>query len=131
MDKVRLAILAVAGVTLVSGLLVLAGAVAAARRRHLYEAAVLKVLGARRLDLLRQFAIEYLSLGVVAALVGGLLGLIGAYVVVTLVMQLPWVWAPGTMATILSLALVLTLAAGFIGTWRVLGRSAGTVLRVP
>ncbi len=131
MDKVRLAILAVAGVTLISGLLVLAGAVAAARRRHLYEAAVLKVLGARRSDLLRQFAIEYLSLGVVAALVGGLLGLIGAYVVVTMVMQLPWVWAPGTMATILGLALVLTLAAGFVGTWRVLGRSAGAVLRVP
>ena len=131
MDKVRLAILAVAGVTLVSGLLVLAGAVAAARRRHLYEAAVLKVLGARRLDLLRQFAIEYLCLGIVAAIVGGLLGLIGAYVVVAVVMQLPWVWTPITMATILSLALVLTLAAGFIGTWRVLGRSAGTVLRVP
>ncbi|MEM9440366.1 MAG: FtsX-like permease family protein [Pseudomonadota bacterium] len=131
MDKVRLAILAVAGVTLISGLLVLAGAVAAARRRHLYEAAVLKVLGARRSDLLRQFAIEYLSLGMVAALVGGLLGLIGAYVVVTIVMQLPWVWAPGTMAAILGLALVLTLIAGFIGTWRVLGRSAGAVLRVP
>ena len=131
MDKVRLAILAVAGVTLISGLLVLAGAVAAARRRHLYEAAVLKVVGARRLDLLRQFAIEYLSLGVVAALVGGVLGLIGAYIVVSSVMQLPWVWAPSTIATILILTLALTLSAGFIGTWRVLGRSAGTVLRAP
>ncbi|MGI9501540.1 MAG: ABC transporter permease, partial [Geminicoccaceae bacterium] len=131
MDKVRLAILAVAGVTLISGLLVLAGAVAAARRRHLYKAAVLKVVGARRLDLLRQFAIEYLSLGVVAALVGGLLGLIGAYIVVSWVMQLPWVWAPGTIATILALTLALTLSAGFIGTWRVLGRSAGPVLRAP
>ena len=131
MDKVRLAILAVAGVTLISGLLVLAGAVAASRRRHLYEAAVLKVLGARRSDLLRQFAIEYLSLGVVAALVGGLLGLIGAFVVVTSIMQLPWVWTPGTMAGILILALSLTLAAGFIGAWRVLGRSAGSVLRAP
>lgn len=131
MDKVRLAILAVAGVTLISGLLVLAGAVAAARRRHLYEAAVLKVVGARRLDLLRQFAIEYLSLGVVAALVGGLLGLMGAYIVVSWVMQLPWVWAPGTIATILVLTLALTLSAGFIGTWRVLGRSAGAVLRAP
>jgi len=130
-DKVRLAILAVAGVTLVSGLLVLAGAVAAARRRHLYEAAVLKVLGARRSDLLKQFAIEYLSLGLVAAVVGGMLGLIGAYGTVTLVMELPWVWAPGTIVGILTLALLITLAAGFIGTWRMLGRSAGAVLRVP
>ena len=131
MEKVRLAILAVAGVTLVSGLLVLAGAVAAARRRHLYEAAVLKVLGARRLDLLRLFAIEYLCLGLVAALVGGLLGMIGAYVVVTTVMDISWVWAPMSMATILVTALSLTLAAGFFGAWRVLGRPAGPILRTP
>lgn len=129
MEKVRWAILAVAGVTLMSGLLVLAGAIAAARRRHLYEAAVLKVLGARRLDLLGQFAIEYLSLGLVAAIVGGLLGMIGAYIVVTWVMALPWVWAFASMIAILALALSLTLIAGFVGTWRVLGRSAGSVLR--
>ncbi|MEZ5931190.1 MAG: FtsX-like permease family protein [Alphaproteobacteria bacterium] len=130
-DQVRLAVLAVAGVTLMSGLLVLAGAIAAARRRHLYESAILKVLGARRVDLLKIFAIEYLSLGLVAALVGGLLGMIGAYVVVIWVMQLPWVWAPGTMLTIVLTALLLTLSAGFIGTWRLLGRPAAPVLRTP
>ena len=68
----------VGGVTLLSGVLVLAGAVAAARRRHLYEAVVLKVLGARRSDLLRIFLIEYLGLGATAALAGGLLGTLGA-----------------------------------------------------
>ncbi len=131
MGKVRFAILAVAGVTLISGLLVLAGAVAAARRRHLHESAVLKVLGAQRSDLLGLFAIEYLSLGTVAALVGGLLGLAGAYIVVIWVMQLPWVWAPMAMAQILIFALVLTLSAGFVGTWRLLGRPAGPILRTP
>ncbi len=131
MGKVRFAILSVAGVTLVSGLLVLAGAVAAARRRHLHESAVLKVLGAKRSDLLGLFAIEYLSLGMVAALVGGLLGLAGAYVVVTWVMQLPWVWAPMAMVQILVFALALTLVAGFVGTWRLLGQPAGPILRAP
>jgi putative ABC transport system permease protein len=130
-DRVRLAILAVAGVTLVSGLLVLAGAIAAARRRHLYESAILKVLGAKRMDLLQIFAMEYLSLGLVAAIVGGLLGLAGAYLVVIAIMQLPWVWAPITMITILVTALALTFSAGFIGTWRLLGRSAGPILRAP
>jgi putative ABC transport system permease protein len=130
-DRVRLAVLAVAGVTLVSGLLVLAGAIAAARRRHLYESAILKVLGARRMDLLKIFAIEYLSLGLVAAVVGGILGMIGAYIVVIWVMQLPWVWAPGTMLAVLLTALALTLSAGFVGTWRLLGRPAAPVLRTP
>ena len=131
MGKVRFAILSVAGVTMISGLLVLAGAVAAARRRHLHESAVLKVLGAKRSDLLGLFAIEYLSLGTVAALVGGLLGMAGAYIVVTVVMQLPWIWAPMAMAEILVIALMLTLAAGFIGTWRLLGQPAGPILRTP
>lgn len=130
-EKVRFAIVSVAGVTLASGLLVLAGAVAAARRRHLHESAILKVLGAKRSDLLGLFAIEYLSLGSVAAVVGGLLGLAGAYIVVIWVMQLPWVWAPLAMVQILFIALALTLAAGFIGTWRLLGKPAGPILRTP
>ena len=131
MEKVQLAIVSVAGVTLISGLLVLAGAVAAARRRHLHESAVLKVLGAKRTDLLSLFAIEYLSLGAVAAVVGGLLGMIGAYIVVTWVMYLPWIWAPLAIVQILVIALALTLAAGFIGTWRLLGKPAGPILRTP
>ena len=131
MGKIKLAVGAVAGVTLLSGILVLAGAVAAARRRHLYEAVVLKVLGARRLDLLRIFLIEYLGLGVTAALAGGLLGSAGAALVVLFAMQLPWSFSLGAVLAVLLLALALTLCAGFLGTWRLLGRPAGPVLRTP
>jgi putative ABC transport system permease protein len=131
LDKIRLAVAVVATVTLLSGVLVLAGAVAAARRRHLYESVVLKVLGARRSDLLRVFALEYLGLGITAALAGGLLGTLGAAVIVVGVMDLPWTFAPAVVAGVLLLALAITLAAGFFGTWRLLGRSAAAVLRAP
>jgi putative ABC transport system permease protein len=131
MGKIKLAVAAVAGVTLLSGILVLAGAVAAARRRHLYEAVVLKVLGARRLDLLRIFLLEYLGLGTTAALAGGLLGSLGAAAVVIFAMHLPWTFSFGAVLAVLVIALGLTLAAGFLGTWRLLGRPAAPVLRVP
>jgi putative ABC transport system permease protein len=131
MQKIGLAVGAVGAVTLLSGLLVLAGAVAAARRRHLYEAVVLKVLGARRVDLLQVFLIEYLGLGTAAALAGALLGSLGAFAVVVWVMDLPWIFAPGAVLTVAALALLLTLAAGFAGTWRLLGRPAAPVLRAP
>jgi putative ABC transport system permease protein len=131
MGKIELAVAAVAGVTLLSGIFVLAGAVAAARRRHLYEAVVLKVLGARRLDLLRIFLIEYLGLGATAALVGGLLGSAGAAAVVVFAMHLPWTFSLGAVLAVLLIALLITLAAGFVGTWRLLGRPAGPVLRTP
>jgi putative ABC transport system permease protein len=131
LGKLRIAVAVVGGVTLLSGVLVLAGAVAAARRRHLSEAVVLKVLGARRADLLRIFLIEYLGIGATAAIAGGLLGTLGAAVIVTLVMHLEWTFAPAVVILILMLALAITLAAGFIGTWRLLGRSAAVVLRTP
>jgi putative ABC transport system permease protein len=131
MRKIKLAVAAVAGVTLLSGVLVLAGAVAAARRRHLYEAVVLKVLGARRLDLLRIFLLEYLGLGATAALAGGLLGSLGAAAVVIFAMHLPWTFSLPAVLAVLMIALALTLAAGFLGTWRLLGRPAAPVLRAP
>ena len=131
LGKVRIAVGVVGSVTLLSGILVLAGAVAAARRRHLYESVVLKVLGARRSDLLRIFLIEYLSLGATAAIAGGVLGTLGAAVIVVGVMHLEWTFAPAVVLLVLVLALAITLAAGFVGTWRLLGRSTAAVLRAP
>jgi putative ABC transport system permease protein len=131
LGNLRIAIAVVGGVTLLSGILVLAGAVAAARRRHLYEAVVLKVLGARRSDLLRIFLLEYLGLGATAAIAGGVLGTLGAAVIVVGVMDLEWTFAPAVVLLVLLLALAITLAAGFIGTWRLLGRSTAAVLRAP
>ena len=68
--KIALAVRTVAAITLVSGALVLAGAVGAARRRHRYQAVMLKVLGARRRDVVRMFLLEYAVLGLAAAIVG-------------------------------------------------------------
>jgi putative ABC transport system permease protein len=131
MQKIKLAVAAVAGVTLLSGILVLSGAVAAARRRHLYESVILKVLGARRFDVFRIFLIEYLGLGTTAALAGGILGSVGAAAVVIWAMKLPWVFSLTTVLAVLLLALLITLVAGFLGTWRLLGRPAASVLRSP
>ena len=131
MGKIKLAVAAVAGVTLLSGVLVLAGAVAAARRRHLCEAVMLKVLGARRLDLLGIFLLEYLGLGATAALAGGLLGSLGAAAVVIFAMGLPWSFSLTAVLAVLLVGLGLTLGAGFLGTWRLLGRPAAAVLRAP
>jgi putative ABC transport system permease protein len=92
---------------------------------------VLKVLGARRADLLRIFLIEYLGLGATAALAGGVHGTLGDAEIGMGVMGLPWLFAPGVVLLVLIVALAITLAAGFFGTWRLLGRPAAPVLRAP
>src|SRR5690606_23600299 len=64
LGQIGAAVRATAAIGLAAGALVLAGAIAAGQRRRIYDAVVLKVLGATRLDLLRAFLLEFLLLGV-------------------------------------------------------------------
>ena len=68
--KIGLAVDAVAGVTLLAGILVLAAGVASVRDRHRYQAVVLKAIGATRPLLTRAFLLEYGALGLASALTG-------------------------------------------------------------
>ena len=65
--KLAIAIRSASGVALSTSVLVLAGALAANRRTRIYDAVVLKILGATRMRLLTAFLIEYALLGVAIA----------------------------------------------------------------
>ena len=127
--QVAVALQVTAAIALAAAGLVLAGALAASRRRRLYEAVVLKVLGATRGDLVRAFLLEYGLLGLLAAAVASLLGTLAAYLVLTQVMRTEWVFLPGAVALSAGVALALTLVLGYVGTWRALGASPATYLR--
>jgi putative ABC transport system permease protein len=118
-----------AAIALAAAGLVLAGALAASRRRRLYEAVVLKVLGATRGDLLKAFLLEYGLLGLLSAAIAAALGTLASYLVLTQVMRTAWVFLPGAVALSAAVALGLTLVLGYAGTWRALGVSAAPYLR--
>jgi putative ABC transport system permease protein len=120
---------AIAAITLVAGTLVLAGAVAAGQRRRVYEAVVLKVLGATRADITRAFLIEYGLLGLATAAIAALLGTLAAYLVLTRVMHQDWIFLPAAVAVTALLATLLTLTAGYAATWRALAAKAAPYLR--
>ena len=119
----------VALITLAAGILVLGGAVAAGHRRRVYDAVVLKVLGATRGAIAAAFLIEHGILGLVTALVAAALGTLAAFELVTGPMRSEWMFLPGPLVAILGLAVVLTLAFGFAGTWRALGARPAAYLR--
>ncbi len=123
------AIRATASLTLLSGALVLAGAIAAGHRRRVYDAVVLKVLGATRRDILRVFLLEYGILGLITALIAALIGSIAAWSVVTWVLDVSWTFSPAVVAYTAVASTALTLALGFLGTWRALGQKAAPLLR--
>jgi putative ABC transport system permease protein len=123
------AIRLVALATLAAGILVLAGAVAAGHRRRVYDAVVLKVLGATRGALATAFLIEHGLVGLLTALVAAGLGTLAAYGLVTGPMHTEWVFLPGPLVVTAGLAIILTLALGFAGTWRALGAKPAPYLR--
>jgi putative ABC transport system permease protein len=124
-----LAIRGASAVTLFAAVLVLGGALAAGHRHRVYDAVILKTLGATRRTLLAAYALEYLMLGGAAAVFGVAAGSLAAWRIVAGVMTLPFVWmaAPALVAALA--AVVVTLAFGLVGTFAALGRKPAPVLR--
>jgi putative ABC transport system permease protein len=118
-----------AAATLAAGALVLAGAIAAGHRRRVYEAVVLKVLGATRRQIAGSFLIEYALMGLAASLLAAIIGSVAAYFLLTRVMHAPWSFLAGDVAATTLFATGFTLLAGFAGTWRALGAKAAPFLR--
>ena len=128
-SQLATAIRGAASVALIASVLVLAGALAAGQQARLYDAVVLKTLGATRARLLAAFLLEYGIIGFCTAVFGVLAGSAAAYGVVAKVMQLEFVflWPQAIGAAIV--ALVVTVLLGLIGTWRILGRKPAPYLR--
>jgi putative ABC transport system permease protein len=131
-NLIRNLIVAVRGASLVAlfaAVLVLGGALAAGHRDRIYDAVVLKTLGATRTKLIGAYALEYLLLGSVTAFFGVGAGSIAAWLIVTRVMNLDFVWLPGPSAGAAFGALVVTVVLGLAGTFSALGHKPATVLR--
>jgi hypothetical protein len=88
---IGLAVRLTAAFALLAGTLVLGGAIAAGHRRRVYDAVVLKVLGARRRTVLGSFLVEYGLLGLITALIAAALGIVAAVAVLAWVMEFDWV----------------------------------------
>lgn len=128
-SKAALAITGAALVTLAAGVLVLAGAIAAGRRRRVEEAVLMKVLGARRRDLLAALSIEFALLGAATGLVAALLGSIAAWAVLTFVLRAEWSFLPVPLAATVLAAMAFVAAMGLWGARRALVVRAAPYLR--
>ena len=120
---------AAAAVALLTGVLVLAGAVAAGHRRRAYDVVVLKVLGATRGSLISAFLLEYLLLGLSTGVIAVGVGTLASWILVTEVMRAEWQFLPSTALTTVIGAALLTAVLGFAGTWFALSQKPAPVLR--
>jgi putative ABC transport system permease protein len=127
--KLVLALRGASAVTLITAALVLGGALAASQRFRVYDAVILKTLGATRARLTAAYALEYLLIGLATAIFGVSAGTLAAYFVVTKLMEFPFAWVAGAAIEAAGAALLVTVAIGLAGTFNALGRKPAAVLR--
>jgi putative ABC transport system permease protein len=124
-----LAIRGASAVALISAILVLGGALAAGHRHRVYDAVILKTLGATRARLLGAYALEYLMIGLATAVFGVIAGSLAAWMIVTRLMTLSFVWEAGSAIGVVAAALSVTVGLGLAGTLLALNKKPATVLR--
>lgn len=115
--------------TLVTGILVLAGALSAGLAGRLYDAVVLKTYGATRLQLIQAFIIEYAILGLASAVFGIIVGALGSWFLSFWILEMPWAFSWSTALLTALIAMVLAIAAGLLVTWRALTAKPAPILR--
>jgi len=114
---------------LLTGILVLAGALAAGLSSRSYEAVVLKTYGATRGQLLACFVAEYAVLGLVAAVFGILAGNVASWFMARFTLEMPFQFSFENAALTAVLAMVATVATGLVVTVRALSAKPSFYLR--
>jgi len=118
-----------AAVTLATGFVVLIGAAAAGERRRIFEAAVLKTLGASRGRILQSLALRAAMLGAAAGLVAIVAGGLAGWAVTIFVMEAAYTFEALPAVAIVTGGAVASLVAGLAFAWRPLQARPAQVLR--
>jgi putative ABC transport system permease protein len=115
-NNVTLAVTVVGILVLLSGALILIGAVSMTKFRRVYEAAILKTLGASSKLVAAILVLEYGVLGAIAGTVGALGAIVLSWAVARYALELPWQAVPsitivGIVATSVLVATIGVLAS--------------------
>jgi len=127
--NLALALRGASSLTLIAAVLVLGGALAAGHRHRVYDAVILKTLGATRRRLLAAYGLEYLLLGTATALFGVAVGSIAAWLIMTEVMTLTFAWLPLPALAAAFGAVIVTVVLGLVGTASALRQKPAQILR--
>ncbi|MGH7491470.1 MAG: ABC transporter permease [bacterium] len=129
LSKVAFVIRFMALFSILTGLLVLAGAVITSRYQRLQESVLLRTLGGTRNQILKIMSLEYLFLGGLAGLAGALLALAGSWALARFVFEATFV--PALLPTVLVMlgVMALTILLGMLNSRGMIDHPPLEVLR--
>ena len=129
-SQIAVGVNAAAGIVTLSGLLVLLGTFAALARKRRAEAALLKVFGAERAQVLGLYATEFALAGSAAALIGSSIGVAAAYPIVVYAFEATWTFPWVETFRILAASVFISAVGGAAVGIATLSRTPAQVLRM-
>ena len=128
-DNVTLGVTVVGALVLLSGALILIGAVSMTKFRRVYEAAILKTLGASSRLIGAMLLLEYGVLGAIAGTVGSLGAIVLSWAIARYALELPWAATPMLTVAGVVLTTVFVAAVGVLSSLDVLRHKPLATLR--
>jgi len=129
LDKVSFALRFMALFSVVTGLVVLVGAIIAGRYQRVKESILLRTLGASRAQVNRIMVVEYLILGSFSGLAGVGLALVGNWALATFVFDVRFAVPLLPLMVALLLVVGLAVLTGLVGNWGIHNRPPLEALR--
>ena len=114
LSKVAFVISFMAAFTVVTGIIVLAGAILTGRYQRLRETVLLRTLGATRRQLRQIQLVEYAVLGTLAAITGGGLAVIANALLSRFMFKTPFALSPGLLLGAIAASVVVTIVTGLV-----------------
>jgi putative ABC transport system permease protein len=128
-QSVTLAVSIVGGIALFGGVLILVGAVAMTKFQRVYEAAILRTLGASSRTLTMMLASEYTTLGLLAGTIGALGALALSWAVCRFVFEIDWAPSSGLLIAGALITTVMVAVIGVVASGDVLRKKPLATLR--
>jgi putative ABC transport system permease protein len=128
-DNFVLAISFVGSFVILSGMLILIGSIALTKSQRIYENAILKTLGARRLTLTSILFAEYGLLGILAGIIGAVFATALSFAVSKYIFEIEWQFDLGLTLLGVLMTAVLVTVVGALASFDVLFRKPLGTLR--
>jgi putative ABC transport system permease protein len=128
-DQIAVVIRFLSGFAILAGAIILAASVAGTRFRRVREVVILKTLGATRRSAGRIFSVEFLTLGVVAGIMGALLASAFSSLLLKRLLDATYSFDFKTTAITVVLTALLAQGSGWLASFRILRQKPLEVLR--
>ena len=128
-DQISLVIRFISAFAILAGAIILASSVAGTRFRRVRETVILKTIGATRFRVAEIFSVEFLVMGLVAGVMGSLLGTGFANVLLHRLLEAPLRFDAWPNVFCVLLTAVVANLAGWLASFRILGQRPLEVLR--